>query len=271
MLLKSNLCLGVEIVHDELGSVRPYFGQGPVCSSHGLLDLGLRVVETVFYALFSKLETSSTLKVRFCTGLPAEDSTKPTRSKCSRLDVLVLAGNPDMLHGTDVIRHVLVDGVDRHVAILSSNVLGSCTHLDKGLQVDLDHWIQSWTQSPGQLLYQVTSVAGRGRSQRCSDLDDTCLHVFHGGHEESVIVRGSVSLQQPPHLGDTLVAIAPVFLALPAFKVRKHIAECVLELSLRMDEDGVHWNLLGRGCASGFAVYALGEMWIDGRQGTCGL
>ena len=149
MFLKSNLCLGVKTVHDELGSVRPDLGQGPVCSSHSFLDLGLRVVETVFHTLFGKLETSGTFEVRFCASLSTEDSAKPAGSKGSRLDVLVLAGNPDVLHGTDVIRHVLVDGVDRLVAVLSSNVLGSRTHLDKGLQVDLDHWIKSWTQSPG--------------------------------------------------------------------------------------------------------------------------
>jgi hypothetical protein len=271
VFFKSNLCLGVEIVHDELGSVRPDLGQGPVCSSHSFLDLGLRVVETVFHTLFGKLETSGTLEVRFGASLSAENSAKPAGSKGSGLDVLVLAGNPDVLHGTDIVRHVLVDGVDRLVAVLSSNVLGSRTHLDKGLQVDLDHWIKSWTQSPGKLLDQVASVAGGRCSQRCSDLDDAGLHLLHRRHEESVIIGRGVSLQQSPHLGDTLVTVAPVLFTLPAFEVWKHIAECILELSLRMDVDGVHRNLLRWWRASGFAIDALGEMRIEDRKRTSGL
>jgi hypothetical protein len=145
MFLKGNLCLGVERVHDEFGSVRPNPSQGPVGSSHGLFDLGLRVVETVFHTFFGKLQASSALEVRLCARLLAENSTKPACSEGPRLDVLVLASNPDMLHGTNIVRHVLVDGVDRLIAILGSNVLSGRTHLDEGLQVDLDHWIKSWT------------------------------------------------------------------------------------------------------------------------------
>jgi hypothetical protein len=99
----------------------------------------------VFHTLFGKLETSSALEVRLCASLLAENGAKPAGRKGSRLDVFVLAGDPDMLHGTNVVRDVLVDGVNRLVAILGGNVLGGRTHLYEGLKVDLDHWIKSWT------------------------------------------------------------------------------------------------------------------------------
>lgn len=222
----------------------------------------------MFHTLLGKLEASSALEVRLCTSLSAEDGTKPARGKSSRLNILVLTGDPNMLHSTDIVRNVLIDGINRLVAILSSNVFGSCTHLHKRLQVNLDHWIKRWTQSSCQLLDQVTCVGRSRGSQGIGDLDDTGLHVLYRVHEESVVVGRSVSLQEPPHLGNALVTISPVLFALPAFEMGKHIAESILELSLRMDEDGIHWNLLGWGWAGGFAIDALGEMGIEGREGT---
>lgn len=140
--LQSSLCLFVKRVLDGLSFLRPGFGKGPIGGSHALFDLWLRIVKAFFDRLLCNVETSNMLKVRLRAGLPVQNSGEPICSKCARLYIFILNGEPKVLHDAGVYGYVLKQSLDSVIAVLGGDVFGTSTHFDEVLHVDFDHWIE---------------------------------------------------------------------------------------------------------------------------------
>jgi len=72
-----------------------------------------------------------------------------------------------------VVRHALENGVYCNGSVLRCNVLRSTTHLDEGLQENLNPGVDRRAECLCKLLNQQAAVGGHGCSKRVGDLEDT--------------------------------------------------------------------------------------------------
>ena len=103
------------------------------------------------------------LKSVFVVAMLGDDGLQPSSSVDSWLNIFVLAGTPDVLRETGVVRHIGHHRIYRRVTIGSSNLFGAGAKLDQTLQQDLDHAIESRAGRFGNVLNEVAAIGGNGR------------------------------------------------------------------------------------------------------------
>lgn len=74
--------------------------------------------------------------------MPVQNSGEPIGSKCARLYIFILNGEPNVLHNALVYGYVLKESLDSVIAVLGSDVFGTSTQFDEVLGVNLDHRIE---------------------------------------------------------------------------------------------------------------------------------
>lgn len=111
-----------------------------------------------------------------------------------------------MLQYPTRVRYVGDDGVHCGVAILSSDILRSSTHLDEILEQNLHPRIDRRTKRLRQLLDQLTTVCGHGGAERVCDFQDAIKQRFDPTHKGSMKLCWRVAFCDAAQLQNTLVS-----------------------------------------------------------------
>lgn len=94
--------------------------------------------------------------VTFVMAFLLDQRQQPSTGICSRLNVLVLAGHPHVLHDPSIICDPTHDDVNSRVGELRSDFLGTGCELDKRLHEQFDHRIHAWSKRVCEILDQDT-------------------------------------------------------------------------------------------------------------------
>lgn len=163
-----------------------------------------------------------------------DQSFQPASSIKTWLDILILTGEPEVLHNTRSVGDVFNDNIDGDIAILSTDLLHSSAKFDQILHKDFHHMIDSRSTGSGYVLDQETATGGKGSSQRVDNFQNTIKQTLNPGNVMLRVRLGCVAAGESPQGQDRLVTVNPVLLRLPSLEMGEHIAHHLVELAVRI-------------------------------------
>lgn len=106
------------------------------------------------------------------SSLLVDQGLQPTGGEKTKLRILFLGRQPDVLQDARAVGCICEDRIDSRIAGLRADLLHRSAELNQVLKDYLNHRVNSRTACPGNFLDQKTTTGRQGRSQRIHHLEN---------------------------------------------------------------------------------------------------